>query len=199
MSRRFWSCVTLVSWPTRSETSTTVSPNSCLISRSGSSGGGTPVQTDIELLANKDTHPHIIVGAPGRINALVRDRHLRLANLKRFVLDECDKMLDQPGETVRMPSPQRMRVLFLVEQISCCSRRRPGLFILELHRPVILSKRGGTRLCLQHGRAHIRSPRCTRHDFRHHRYLRTLDLLMFSLSLFDFKCPMPRILLGDVK
>jgi ATP-dependent RNA helicase UAP56/SUB2 len=60
--------------------------------------GGTPVQTDIELLANKDTHPHIIVGTPGRINALVRDRHLRLANLKHFVLDECDKMLDQPGK-----------------------------------------------------------------------------------------------------
>jgi ATP-dependent RNA helicase UAP56/SUB2 len=49
------------------------------------------------LLSNKDTHPHIIVGTPGRINALVRDRHLRLANLKHFVLDECDKMLDQPG------------------------------------------------------------------------------------------------------
>ncbi|KAH8627523.1 ATP-dependent RNA helicase [Alternaria alternata] len=60
--------------------------------------GGTPVQKDIELLSNKDTHPHIIVGTPGRINALVRDRHLRLANLKHFVLDECDKMLDQPGQ-----------------------------------------------------------------------------------------------------
>jgi ATP-dependent RNA helicase UAP56/SUB2 len=59
--------------------------------------GGTPVQKDIELLGNKDTHPHIIVGTPGRINALVRDRHLRLADLKHFVLDECDKMLDQPG------------------------------------------------------------------------------------------------------
>ncbi|KZM18678.1 RNA helicase [Ascochyta rabiei] len=58
--------------------------------------GGTPVQNDIELLSNKDTHPHIIVGTPGRINALVRDRHLRLSNLKHFVLDECDKMLDQP-------------------------------------------------------------------------------------------------------
>ncbi|KAF1832127.1 P-loop containing nucleoside triphosphate hydrolase protein [Decorospora gaudefroyi] len=58
--------------------------------------GGTPVQKDIELLSNKDTHPHIIVGTPGRINALVRDRILRLHGLKHFVLDECDKMLDQP-------------------------------------------------------------------------------------------------------
>lgn len=60
--------------------------------------GGTPVQKDIEILSNKDTHPHIIVGTPGRINALVRDKKLRLSGLKHFVLDECDKMLDQPGE-----------------------------------------------------------------------------------------------------
>jgi hypothetical protein len=43
--------------------STTVSPSSCPMSRSVSSMyGRTPVQTDIELLASKDTHPHIIVG-----------------------------------------------------------------------------------------------------------------------------------------
>jgi len=58
--------------------------------------GGTPVQTDIDLLTNKETHPHIIVGTPGRIHALVRDKYLRLSSLKHFVLDECDKMLDQP-------------------------------------------------------------------------------------------------------
>ena len=59
--------------------------------------GGTPMQKDIEILANKDTHPHIIVATPGRLNALVRDKKLRLANIKMFVLDECDKMLDQIG------------------------------------------------------------------------------------------------------
>jgi len=59
--------------------------------------GGTPIQKDIELLANKDTHPHIIVATPGRLNALVRDKKLRLGNVQRFVLDECDKMLDQIG------------------------------------------------------------------------------------------------------
>ena len=59
--------------------------------------GGTPMAKDIELLANKDTHPNIIVGTPGRLNALVRDKKLRLNNVKVFVLDECDKMLDQIG------------------------------------------------------------------------------------------------------
>lgn len=60
--------------------------------------GGVPIQKDIELLANKDTHPHIIVATPGRLNALVRDKKLRLGSIQRFVLDECDKMLDQIGK-----------------------------------------------------------------------------------------------------
>lgn len=59
--------------------------------------GGTPMQKDIEILSNKDTHPHIIVGTPGRLNALVREKKLRLGGIKMFVLDECDKMLDQIG------------------------------------------------------------------------------------------------------
>ena len=59
--------------------------------------GGTPIQKDAEILKNKDTHPHIIVATPGRLNALVRDKHLRLNSCKVFVLDECDKMLDQVG------------------------------------------------------------------------------------------------------
>jgi ATP-dependent RNA helicase UAP56/SUB2 len=59
--------------------------------------GGTPIQKDIEVLASKDTHPHIIVGTPGRLNALVRDKKLRLGSIRHFILDECDKMLDQVG------------------------------------------------------------------------------------------------------
>jgi ATP-dependent RNA helicase UAP56/SUB2 len=57
--------------------------------------GGTPIQKDIDVLNNKDTHPHIIVGTPGRMNALVRDKKLRLGSIRHFILDECDKMLDQ--------------------------------------------------------------------------------------------------------
>jgi hypothetical protein len=60
--------------------------------------GGTPIQKDAEILKNKETHPHIIVATPGRLNALVRDKYLRLGSCKVFVLDECDKMLDQIGK-----------------------------------------------------------------------------------------------------
>jgi hypothetical protein len=59
--------------------------------------GGTPMQKDIDVLSNKETRPNIVVGTPGRLNALVRDKKLSLRNVKAFVLDECDKMLDQIG------------------------------------------------------------------------------------------------------
>lgn len=60
--------------------------------------GGTPIQKDVEVLSNKDSFPNIIVGTPGRLNALVREKKLSLRNVKAFVLDECDKMLDQIGK-----------------------------------------------------------------------------------------------------
>jgi ATP-dependent RNA helicase UAP56/SUB2 len=41
--------------------------------------------------------PHIIVGTPGRILALVKRKDLDLQNLQIFVLDECDKMLEETG------------------------------------------------------------------------------------------------------
>lgn len=56
--------------------------------------GGTSISKDVEIIRNKETSPHIIVATPGRLNALVRDKYLRLNNVKVFVLDECDKMLD---------------------------------------------------------------------------------------------------------
>ncbi|KZS90319.1 P-loop containing nucleoside triphosphate hydrolase protein [Sistotremastrum niveocremeum HHB9708] len=57
--------------------------------------GGTPVQKDIDLLRDKTTCPHIVVATPGRLNALTRDKYLQPKNVKHFVLDECDKMLEQ--------------------------------------------------------------------------------------------------------
>lgn len=76
--------------------------------------GGTPIQKDAEVLKNKDTHPHIIVGTPGRLNALVRDKFLRLGSVRIFVLDECDKMLDQIGKLAhssKCPPPRSVRRL----------------------------------------------------------------------------------------
>merc|ERR1712131_571916 len=54
--------------------------------------GGMPIEKDKKVL--KENCPHIVVGTPGRILGLVRAKALNLKNIKHFVLDECDKMLD---------------------------------------------------------------------------------------------------------
>ncbi|XP_078685946.1 spliceosome RNA helicase DDX39B [Branchiostoma floridae x Branchiostoma belcheri] len=55
--------------------------------------GGMPIQKDRNTL--KTNCPHIVVGTPGRILALARDKSLNLKHVKHFILDECDKMLEQ--------------------------------------------------------------------------------------------------------
>lgn len=57
--------------------------------------GGTPVAQDQAILKDKAKCPHIVVGTPGRMNALVRDKAMKTSGVKHFVLDECDKMLEQ--------------------------------------------------------------------------------------------------------
>lgn len=57
--------------------------------------GGVNIKTHKELLKNEC--PHIVVGTPGRILALARDKDLVLKNVRHFILDECDKMLESLG------------------------------------------------------------------------------------------------------
>lgn len=58
--------------------------------------GGMAIKKDEEVL--KKNCPHIVVGTPGRTLALIDSKILNLKNIKHFVLDECDKMLEQLGE-----------------------------------------------------------------------------------------------------
>ena len=55
--------------------------------------GGQPIKDHHKIL--KDKPPTVIVGIPGRILALARSEHLKLNNIKMFILDECDKMLSE--------------------------------------------------------------------------------------------------------
>ncbi|XP_047172634.1 DEAD-box ATP-dependent RNA helicase 15-like [Vigna umbellata] len=54
--------------------------------------GGSNIKVHKELLKNEC--PHIVVGTPKRILALARDKDLGLKNMRHFILDECDKMLE---------------------------------------------------------------------------------------------------------
>ncbi|KAL5606335.1 hypothetical protein BROUX41_002752 [Berkeleyomyces rouxiae] len=91
--------------------------------RTGVFYGGVSIAKDIELIKNKDTCPHIIVGTPGRLNALVRDKVLRLGSVRMFVLDECDKMLDQIDmrrdvQEIFRATPQQKQVMMFSATLS---------------------------------------------------------------------------------
>ena len=55
--------------------------------------GGMNIKKDESVL--KTNCPSIIVATPGRCLALIKSKALNLKNIKHFVLDECDKMLEQ--------------------------------------------------------------------------------------------------------
>jgi len=57
--------------------------------------GGEPIYAHEKLL--KTSPPHILVGTPGRLLALIRRKTLKLDKVKFFILDECDKVLQQLG------------------------------------------------------------------------------------------------------
>jgi len=54
--------------------------------------GGIPYQKHVDILKNDP--PHIVIGTPGRILQLADEKNLNLKQLKYFVLDECDRMLE---------------------------------------------------------------------------------------------------------
>jgi superfamily II DNA/RNA helicase len=54
--------------------------------------GGLEIGPQKDVLRNNT--PNIVVGTPGRISQLSQDGSLNLKNIKFFVLDECDKVLE---------------------------------------------------------------------------------------------------------
>jgi superfamily II DNA/RNA helicase len=59
--------------------------------------GGVPIQQNVKILKGLKP-PHIVIGTPGRILALVQNKTLNLDDQQMFILDECDKMLDEAGK-----------------------------------------------------------------------------------------------------
>lgn len=60
--------------------------------------GGQAVQNHIKILKNPEKAPHIIIGTPGRILQLCQQKYINGENTKIFVLDECDKLIDETGK-----------------------------------------------------------------------------------------------------
>jgi superfamily II DNA/RNA helicase len=64
--------------------------------------GGVPLNEHVTLLKGVKK-PHIVVGTPGRVLQLVKRGDLDLSNIQIFVLDECDKMLEEVGKSHFFP------------------------------------------------------------------------------------------------
>jgi ATP-dependent RNA helicase UAP56/SUB2 len=45
----------------------------------------------------KSDKPQVVVGTPGRVLALIKKNFLETKNVKIFIIDECDKMLQELG------------------------------------------------------------------------------------------------------
>lgn len=57
--------------------------------------GGVPIAVQCKVLENEE--PTIVVGTPGRVAQMVREKMLDVSHVKYFVLDECDAILDSNG------------------------------------------------------------------------------------------------------
>merc|ERR1712228_1100968 len=57
--------------------------------------GGTPYGKDKDMFAEPKSTPQIVIGTPGRVLALAKDKAMNLDYLDHFVLDECDKCLEK--------------------------------------------------------------------------------------------------------
>ena len=77
--------------------------------------GGHSIEDQIEELNEKK--PKVIVGTPGRLVQLIKKGNIKAGNVSIFVLDECDKMLNELGlrkdvQKVFKETPHKKQVIF---------------------------------------------------------------------------------------
>mmetsp|Transcript_31233 Transcript_31233/g.57108 ORF Transcript_31233/g.57108 Transcript_31233/m.57108 type:complete len:427 (-) Transcript_31233:136-1416(-) len=98
--------------------------------------GGTPITKDVEML--KDSPPHILIGTPGRVLGLCRNKDLKLDKLAHFVLDECDKCLDKLDmrkdvQQIFMETPKKKQVMMFSATMTPETRALCKKFMSEPH------------------------------------------------------------------
>lgn len=65
--------------------------------RFGAYFGGVPLEDNIADFKNPNKTPHVIIATPGRLKDLARNNIIKFDKCKFFVIDECDKVLGNPG------------------------------------------------------------------------------------------------------
>merc|ERR1712028_35782 len=98
--------------------------------------GGMPIAKDKEML--KDDCPHVLIGTPGRVLALCRDKDLNLDKMTQFVLDECDKCLDKLDmrkdvQQIFIETPKKKQVMMFSATMTADTRSLCKKFMQDPH------------------------------------------------------------------
>merc|ERR1719463_1002444 len=86
----------------------------------------------------KDSPPQILIGTPGRVLGLSREKDLKLDKLTHFVLDECDKCLEkldmrQDIQKIFMKTPKKKQVMMFSATMDKDIRELCKKFMNEPH------------------------------------------------------------------
>jgi ATP-dependent RNA helicase UAP56/SUB2 len=98
--------------------------------------GGTPIAKDKEML--KDDCPHILIGTPGRLLGLIREKDLKLDKLTQFVLDEADKCVDKLDmrkdvQQIFIETPKKKQVMMFSATFTTETRALCKKFMQDPH------------------------------------------------------------------
>lgn len=100
--------------------------------------GGTPITKDRETLKSTADAPHVLIGTPGRVLALANEKSIDMANIKQFVVDECDKVLEkldmrQDVQKIFMKCPRKKQVMMFSATMTPEIRTLCKKFMTEPH------------------------------------------------------------------
>jgi ATP-dependent RNA helicase UAP56/SUB2 len=122
--------------------------------------GGQPRKDNVDLLKGEKA-PHIVVGTPGRLLDLAQpfkgrgEVALDLSNIKHFIVDECDKVLDNDTRSMRgkvqelfMKTPKDKQVMMFSATLTEETSNTCQLFMQD---PLMITLVGKEKELVLHG------------------------------------------------
>jgi len=88
--------------------------------------GGIDIKQNQKVI--KEEQPNIIIGTPGRVQQLIEEGTIKVDKLKRFIMDECDQLIDsldmrQTVQKIFRATPKEKQVLMFSATISEATRK----------------------------------------------------------------------------
>merc|ERR1711912_130630 len=98
--------------------------------------GGMPIANDKKML--QEECPHVLIGTPGRILGLLREKDLKLDKCSQFVLDECDKCLEKLDmrkdiQQIFVETPKKKQVMMFSATMTAETRALCKKFMQDPH------------------------------------------------------------------